>query len=47
MYDNFFLSNNFHRGHPMWNSNIFTLPVTVDGVTYENIVILHYYKEEY
>ena len=38
-YESNFLNNNFYRGHPIWNSNIFTLPITLDGVSCININI--------
>ena len=38
-YESNFLNNNFYRGHPFWNSNIFTLPITLDGVSCININI--------
>ena len=39
-YHSGFLTRNLSSGHPLWNSNVFTAPVTVHGITYENIVTL-------
>lgn len=37
-YNTKFFESNFAIGHPIWNSNIFTVPVTIDGIIFENVV---------